>query len=113
MILLAIDYIRSSQHQEQRLQQELIRLQRDTDYSRDAQKENELLKTEMSVMHQNLRRLDPSNPHIYGQYTSHLSGAQQPQAPQTNGTSGISLPPLNSTGSSGGHSGYANGPPPA
>ncbi|KAK3724873.1 hypothetical protein LTR37_000921 [Vermiconidia calcicola] len=113
----AIDYIRSCQHQEQRLQHEVGRLQRDMEYSRDAQKENDMLKTEVQVMHQHLRRLDPSNPHVYGHFTSQLSQqAPGQQAPQTNGTSGIALPPLNPPGSSGGHPNhqpaYTSGPPP-
>lgn len=74
---------------------EVTRLQRDADYARDAHKENEMLKTEMQVMHQHLRRLDPNGPHVYGHFTSQLNG---PPAAQTNGTSGISLPPLNPGG---------------
>ncbi|KAF7193386.1 Protein esc1 [Pseudocercospora fuligena] len=90
----AIDYIRSVQHNERQLHAEVQRLQRDTEYGREAHKENEMLKTEVQVMQQHLRRLQPDNPHIYGQFTSQLSQQQQSQG-QTNGSSGLSLPPLN------------------
>ncbi|EME88923.1 uncharacterized protein MYCFIDRAFT_86140 [Pseudocercospora fijiensis CIRAD86] len=89
----AIDYIRSVQHNERQLHAEVQRLQRDTEYGREAHKENEMLKTEVQVMQQHLRRLQPDNPHIYGHFTSQLS--QQQSQGQTNGSSGISLPPLN------------------
>lgn len=88
----AIDYIKNTQHTERSLHTEVTRLQRDSEYARDAHKELEMLKTEIQVMHQHLRRLDASAPHVYGHFTSQL----QNQAPQPNGTSGsISLPPLN------------------
>ncbi|KAK5126911.1 hypothetical protein LTR85_008269 [Meristemomyces frigidus] len=89
----AIEYIRNQQHSERQLASELTRLQRDSDYGREAHKENEMLKTEVQVMHQTLRRLDPNAPHVYGHFTSQLS---QPAAARTNGGSAISLPPLNS-----------------
>jgi hypothetical protein len=88
----AIDYIRHTQQHERSLNTELARLQRDCDYGRDAQKENDMLKTEVQVMHQHLRRLDPNAPHVYGHFTSQLNSA----APQTNGNGAIALPPLNS-----------------
>ena len=97
----AIEYIRNTQHAERNLQQELQRLQRDSDYGREAQKENEMLKTEVQVMHQHLRRLDPNAPHIYGHFTSQLSQSQ-PQ-PQTNGGPNISLPPIHQTTAPNGH----------
>ncbi|KXT06400.1 hypothetical protein AC578_6004 [Pseudocercospora eumusae] len=99
----AIDYIRSVQHNERQLHAEVQRLQRDTEYGREAHKENEMLKTEIQVMQQHLRRLQPDNPHIYGHFTSQLSQQQQSQG-QTNGSSGLSLPPLNTA--------QAGGPPP-
>ena len=88
----AIDYIRSTQLNERQLNVELQRLQRDNDYSREAQKENEMLKTEIQVMHQHLRRLDPAAPHVYGHFSSQLN---QAAGPQTNGVSNVALPPLN------------------
>lgn len=115
IVVPAIDHIRNSQHQEQRLQHEVSRLQREVDYTRDAQKENDMLKTEVQVMYHHLRRLDPSNPHVYGHFTGQLSQNQSQHGGQPNGTSGVSLPPLNPPGSSnGGHGhgapGYGNGP---
>ncbi|QIW96892.1 hypothetical protein AMS68_002410 [Peltaster fructicola] len=89
----AIDYIKSTQHTERTLHSEMQRLQRDADYARDAHKENEMLKTEISVMHQHLRRLDGNAPHVYGHFTSQLANQS---ASQTNGAaSSLSLPPLN------------------
>jgi hypothetical protein len=66
-----------------------------------------MLKTEVQVMHQNLRRLEPNAPHVYGHYTSQLSTHPQPQP---NGVSGISLPPLNSAQ---GSAPFSNVAPPA
>lgn len=91
----AIEYIRSTQLQERQLHGEVQRLQRDSEYGREAQKENDMLRTEIQVMHQHLRRLDPNAPHVYGHFTGSLS-SQNSQPPQTNGTgSAISLPPIN------------------
>lgn len=71
------------------------RLNSEREYARDAVKENELLKTEVQVMHQALKRLNPSDNHVYGQFTQHL----QNQQPQQNGGSGLNLPPINPPGS--------------
>ncbi|OQO04323.1 hypothetical protein B0A48_10934 [Cryoendolithus antarcticus] len=95
----AIEYIDRCQRSERTIQDQLQRLQRDADYARDAHAQNEALKTELQVMHQQLRRLDANAPHVYGPYTQQLQG---PPQPQTNGS--ISLPPLNPPG--------APGPPP-
>lgn len=109
----AIEYIRQIQHTERNLHGEMARLQRDSEYAREAQKENEMLKTEIQVMHQHLRRLDANAPHVYGHFTQHLNQQQGP--PQSNG--GISLPPLNSAGPAGPPPpAFANGmqaPPPS
>lgn len=88
----AIDYIRAAQQDSRQLHQEVTRLQRDADYTRDSIKENEMLKTEIQVMHQHLRRLDPNAPHVYGHLTSQLQ--QAAPGGQSNGASNISLPPL-------------------
>lgn len=88
----AIDYIRSTQSSERSMHNELQRLQRDSEYAREAHKENEMLKTEIQVMHQHLRRLDGNATHVYGHFTSQLN---QQTHPQSNGGPGsISLPPL-------------------
>lgn len=57
-----------------------------------------MLKTEVQVMHQHLRRLDPNAPHVYGHFTSQLN--QQSQGQQNGGSAGIALPPLNSASGS-------------
>ncbi|KAK3655656.1 hypothetical protein LTR56_003305 [Elasticomyces elasticus] len=101
----AIDYIRSVQQNERNLTAELQRLSRDAEYARETQKENDMLKTEIQVMHQHLRRHDPNAPHVYGHFTSQLN---QSTGPQTNGTSSIALPPLNSgPGASAAYNGVA------
>lgn len=75
---------------ERSLHGEVSRLRQESEYARESQKENELLRTEVHVMHERMRRLDPSQPHIYGQYTSQL--AQQSHA---NGQPAqMSLPPM-------------------
>jgi hypothetical protein len=116
----AIEYIRQTQHTERQLHAEVTRLQRDSEYHREAHKENDMLKTEVQVMHQHLRRLDPQASHVYGHFTSQLNQQQQQQQqqqpppapssshqPQANGGAGMALPPLNAgPGSSQG------GPPP-
>lgn len=56
-----------------------------------------MLKTEVQVMHQHLRRLDPNAPHVYGHFTSQLN--QQSQGQQNGGGAGIALPPLNAASS--------------
>ncbi|EGP91464.1 unnamed protein product [Zymoseptoria tritici ST99CH_1A5] len=104
----AIEYIRTTQHQERNLHAEIQRLQRETEYSREAHKENEELKTEVQVMYQHLRRLDPNATHMYGRLSQQLS--QQQGQLQTNGNPNISLPPLN-TASGASQSGSFGGAP--
>lgn len=61
-----------------------------------------MLRTEIQVMHQHLRRLDPNAPHVYGHFTGSLAQSQGSQPPQTNGSGpGISLPPINHGAGSG------------
>ena len=103
----AIEYIDRTQHNERQLQSDVQRLQRDSDYARESHKENEMLKTEVQVMHQALRRLDPNAPHVYGHFTSQLS---QGVAPHTNSGPAISLPPINSQGHA---APFSGGPPQA
>lgn len=102
---LAIDYIRATQQSERQLAAEVQRLQRETEYARESHKENEMLKTEVQVMHQHLRRLDPNVTHVYGHFSNQIS---QAQGSQTNG-GGISLPPLGNQGSN--PMPFGNGPP--
>ncbi len=80
-------------------------MQQDSGYAREAQKENEALRTEIQLMHQHLRRVDPNAPHVYGHFTSQLS---QSAGQQTNG---VSLPPLN-PGQGPPPSAFNGGPPP-
>ncbi|TKX25615.1 helix-loop-helix DNA-binding domain-containing protein 2 [Elsinoe australis] len=91
----AIDYIRSTREQERHLHEELQRQRRDLEYARELQKDNEQLRTEVHVMQERLRRLEPNNPHIYGAYTSHLTQQQgQPAAQQQHISA---LPPMHSS----------------
>ncbi|KAF2152982.1 hypothetical protein K461DRAFT_285887 [Myriangium duriaei CBS 260.36] len=80
----AIDYIRGSRDQERAFHEEIARLRGDLEYARDLHKDNEALRTEICVMHERLRRMEPATPHIYGAYTSQLSQQTQPggQPPQ-------------------------------
>lgn len=89
-------------------------MQNEREYTREAVKENELLKTEVQVMHQALKRLNPSDNHVYGQFTQQLQNQNQNQA-QPNGSSGLNLPPINPPGSRHESSGFdrAGGPPAA
>lgn len=104
----AIDYIKNTQHTERTLHSEMQRLQRDADYARDTHKENEMLKTELSVMHQHLRRLDGSGPHVYGHFSSQLANQS---ASQSNGTGGnLALPPLNPAAAAASHYGSSGAP---
>lgn len=106
---VAIEYIHTCQRTEHGLHQEMQRLQRESEYAREAHKENDMLKTEIQVMHQHLRRLDSNATHVYGHFTQQLNQQGPPQMsqqgpPQTNG--GIALPPLNQPQA-------AQGPPPS
>lgn len=110
----AIEYIRSMQQQERHVHGEVQRLQRESEYVREASKENEMLRTEVQVMHQHLRRLDPNTPHVYGHFTSTLSQQQGAQQPQTNGGApAIALPPLNNGGAPPAAPQFAAPPPPS
>ncbi|KAG8626539.1 hypothetical protein KVT40_005484 [Elsinoe batatas] len=88
----AIDYIRSTRDQERHLHEEVQRLRRDVEFARELHKENEQFRTEICVMQERLRRLEPGNPHIYGAYTSHLS--QQAQQPNGQPQHISALPPV-------------------
>lgn len=78
----AIDHLRSARDQERALMEEVQRLRGDLEYARDLHKENEQLRTEVCVMHERLRRLEPSTPQIYGAYTASLSQQTQPSGQQ-------------------------------
>ena len=101
---------------------ELHRLRDASDYARDAGVKVENLHTEIAVMQERLRLLEPNNPHIYGAYTSQISQAHA-QAQANGQPRQYSLPSMNaappppqpyngSGGSSGGMQGveYGNGP---
>lgn len=82
--------------QEHNVRAEMQRLRQDADFARESHKENKLLQTEIEVMQERLRRLDPTSQHIYGQHTARL--AQQQTQQQSNGqhAAPYSLPPMNS-----------------
>ncbi|KAI5369547.1 Putative myc-type, basic helix-loop-helix (bHLH) domain-containing protein [Septoria linicola] len=106
----AIEYTRSQQHAERTLHAEVQRLQRDNEFGRETHKENDMLRTEIQVMREHLRRLEPNAPHIYGHFTSSLNAQQS----QGNGAPGIALPPLNTASNVGqgpqGPASYNGGP---
>ena len=64
-----------------------------------------MLKTEVQVMREHLRRLEPNGAHIYGHFTSTLNQQQQ----QGNGGNGMALPPMNTAQGVGQGSGTFNG----
>jgi len=72
---------------------ELMRARSEAEYAREYHKENEQLRTEICVMHERLRRYEPTMPHVYGQYTSQLTQQQT----QANGQPAqqMALPPMN------------------
>ncbi|KAF2836262.1 hypothetical protein M501DRAFT_987434 [Patellaria atrata CBS 101060] len=72
----SIEYIRSLGKSYEATRAENQRLRPDADYARKVHEENELLKNEVVTLWQQLRRLDPTNGHVYGNFTSML--AQQP-----------------------------------
>jgi len=91
---------------------DFARLQHEHDYNRDAIKENELLKTEVQVMHDALRRLDPGAPHVYGHFTGVLSSRerevretearQRDREREQERERGIRLPPIAPSNGTGG-----------
>ena len=109
-MIAAIEYIRQQQQHERQLVTDVQRLQSEREYAREAVKENDLLKTEVQVMHQALKRLNPGDNHVYGQFTQQLQHQNQP-----NGSNGLNLPPINPPGSRHESSGFggAGGPPAA
>jgi hypothetical protein len=90
----AIEYIKSNQTQEGRLVQEVHRLRDASDFARDAQTQIDNLQTEIAVMQERLRRMDPGSTHIYGACTSKLSQAQA-QAQANGQAHQFSLPAMN------------------
>lgn len=84
---------------ERNLAAEVSRLRHDAEYARESQKEVEMLKSELNLMHERLRRTDPTGAHIYGQYTARLAQqqTQQQTQQQANAPSApYALPPMNS-----------------
>ncbi|CAD0019730.1 unnamed protein product [Aureobasidium pullulans] len=76
------------------LVQEVNRLREVSDYYRDAQATIDNLQTEISVMAERLRALEPNNPQIYGAYTSKMSQANA-QAYANGQPRQFSLPSMN------------------
>jgi hypothetical protein len=72
-IVAAIDYIKTSQAQERQMLNELHRLRDASEYAREAGVENKNLHTEIAVMQERLRLVEPGHPHVYGAYTAQLS----------------------------------------
>ena len=68
---------------------ELAKLRSEAEYARRVREENEMLRNELHLVWEHLRRADPSSPHVYGSTTNMLAQHQTrtPSAPNT-------LPPL-------------------
>lgn len=58
-------------------------MRNEMEYARDLHKDNEHLRTEICVMHERLRRLEPNASHIYGSYTSSISQSGQAGQPSS------------------------------
>lgn len=89
-LVLAIEYIKNLGRAHELARAETARLRPDAEYCRRAQEENELLRNELASVWQQLRRLQPENPHVYGTMTGML--AQQYGATPASSTN--VLPPL-------------------
>jgi hypothetical protein len=93
-IRIAIDYIKSTQAQERQMMIEINRLGDASERARKVDLDNENLRTEIAVMQERLRLVEPGNPHVYGAYTVQLS--QNNAQAQANGQSqGYPLPSIN------------------
>ncbi|CAD0089924.1 unnamed protein product [Aureobasidium vineae] len=92
--MAAIEYIKTTQNQERGLMNECNRLRDASDYARDAQSTIKNLQTEIAVMQERLRLVEPGNPHIYGAYTSEISQAHA-QAQANGQPRQFSLPSMN------------------
>ncbi|KAG9514515.1 hypothetical protein KCU99_g1054, partial [Aureobasidium melanogenum] len=90
----AIEYIKNTQTQERGLVNEVHRLRDASEYAREAQSTIDNLQTEIAVMQERLRLLEPGNPHIYGAYTSKVSQAHA-QAQANGQPRQFSLPAMN------------------
>ncbi|KAJ4406705.1 hypothetical protein N0V91_004395 [Didymella pomorum] len=86
----SIEYIRNLGRAHEAARAENARLRPEADFSRRAQEENELLKNELTAMWNSLRRVDPGNPHVYGQMSQILAQQQGNTPAPTNNV----LPPL-------------------
>jgi hypothetical protein len=89
----AIEHINNLKRDVQRVSQlhrenDQLRIQLES--ARRVADENRLLHEEVNVMWQNLRRLDPNSPHIYGSCTSQLAQDQSQGSKHSNST----LPPI-------------------
>lgn len=73
---------------------EVHRLRDASEYAREAQSTIDNLQTEIAVMQERLRMLEPGNPHIYGAYTSKMSQAHA-QAQANGQPRQFSLPAMN------------------
>lgn len=69
---------------------ENARLRPDAEYCRRAQEENELLRSEIAAVWQQLQRCDPGKAHVYGSMTGMLAN----QFASTPGAPANILPPL-------------------
>ncbi|KAF2498608.1 hypothetical protein BU16DRAFT_300360 [Lophium mytilinum] len=85
----SIEYIKTLAKAHEATRNENARLRPDAEYCRRAQEDCENLRTELHTMWQHMRRVDPNNPHIYGNMTNMLA-QQHGQAP----ASTTILPPL-------------------
>jgi hypothetical protein len=89
-VSLAIEYVTNLSRAHQNAREEISRLRPDAEYCRRAQEENELLRAELNAVWNALRRVDPSNTHVYGSITDQLAQG----LPATPASGNNVLPPL-------------------
>lgn len=89
--MLAIEYIKNLGRAHETARAEITRLRPDAEYCRRAQEENELLRSEIAAVWQQLQRVDPGKAHVYGSMTGMLANQYANTPGSTNNNI---LPPL-------------------
>jgi hypothetical protein len=90
----AIEHIKSLKYTGDAIRRETDRLRTEADLGRRCEEENRMLRSEVQAMWQHLQRVDPSNPHIFGNMTNQLAH-DHPQPPAQPASM---LPPLQQSG---------------
>ncbi|KAF2201122.1 hypothetical protein GQ43DRAFT_472079 [Delitschia confertaspora ATCC 74209] len=89
----SIDHIKNLGRAHEAVRAENARLRPEAEFARRLQEENDLIRNELYAVWQQLRRVEPSHPHVYGALTGQFAQQQQPPPPPPPGTQNI-LPPI-------------------